>query len=455
MQMYAIRSVVVPIVLALALVTPAMAVEPLVETLSYASLVEAEQTLRRQGDDVVWVRRVRVNEAALAADEITVDLHDTVLNLVRDPSQPLFETTQSVSYRPVGEGGVQREVRSLSSMQWVGTVKVALRSTEGKSGEQRVRIWSDASGTHARFSLGVWHYTLDGDRLIKRDVRHALRDERDDVKDRRPDRPAPGVPLGLASGRSGEGQDVIRVAYGFATGALASGLDPAIEQFRVAVMQANSGFAASGIELELRTVAYAVPGYSESTLDQTLDDMAEGKQGPLWLLHAAREGERADIMVMIIDTGTGASACGLAQQVLATRETALVAIERRCLDQHTLAHEVGHLLGADHNPENATLDPPRFAYGHGYRFTEGAAPGWRTVMALECTGQVCPRVNLWSSSMNQHEGMPAGSTDLHDNARVLRETKGIVADFYPDPPSQSPDVSYPPPVTSGRLSPSP
>lgn len=456
MRTYAIRSVVALTVFALLSVGPTKAAEPFVEALTDAVLAEAEQELRRGGDDVDWVRRVRVNEAALAADEITVDLHDTVLHLVRDPSEPLFETVQNVIYLPAGDEGAHREVRSLSGLQWVGKVKVVPLDVEGKPGQPRhVRIWSDASGTHARFSHGVWHYNLDGDRLVKRDVRRAVRDERDDVRDRRPDRPAPDLPPGVASGRGGEGRDVIRVAYGFAVGALADGLDPAIEQVRAAVSEANSGFAASGIELELQTAANALPGYRETTLDQTLDDIAKGRQGPLWLLHVAREGERADVMVMIIDTRTGASACGLAQQILATRETAFLAVERRCLDHHTLAHEIGHLMGADHDPENAALDPPRFAYGHGYRFKEEAAPGWRTVMALECIDRACPRVNLWSSPVIQHGGLPTGSADLHDNARVLRETKGVVAGFYPDPPSQNLGVSYPFPVTSGRLSPPP
>ncbi|MCM2526459.1 M12 family metallo-peptidase [Stenotrophomonas sp. GD03958] len=456
MRTYAIRRVVALAALALLSITPGMAAEPFVEVLPDAPLTGAEQQLRRAGDDVDWVRRVRVNEVALAADEITVDLHDMVLHLVRDPSEPLFESVQSVIYRPACDEGAQREVRSIPGMQWVGRVKTVSLDVEGKPGPPPyVRIWSDASGAHARFSQGFWRYALDGDRLVKRDVRRALRDERDDVRDRRPDRPAPDLPPGIAAAGSAEGRDVIRVAYGFAAGALADGLDPAIEQVRAAVIEANAGFAASGIELELQTAANALPGYRETTLDQTLDDIAKGRQGPLWLLHVAREGERADVMVMIIDTHSGAPACGLAQQVLATRETAFLAVERRCLDHHTLAHEMGHLLGADHDPENAALDPPRFAYGHGYQFNAEDALGWRTVMALECGDRTCPRVNIWSSPLIQHEGVPTGSADLHDNARVLRETKGIVASFYPDPPSHDPDVLDAAAMTSSRLSPSP
>ncbi len=455
MRTYAIRSVIALAVFALHSVTPGMAAEPFVEVVSDGPSAAAEQQLRRAGDDVEWVHRVRVNEVALAADEITVDLYDMVLHLVRDPSEPLFESVQNVIYRPAGDEGAQREVRSIPGMQWVGRVKSVMPDVEEKPGpSQYVRIWSDASGAHARFSQGFWRYALDGDRLVKRDVRRALRDERDDVRDRRPDRPAPDLPPGIAAGGNGESPDVIRVAYGFAAGALADGVDPAIEQVRAAVLEANAGFAASGIELELQTAANALPGYRETTLDQTLDDIAKGRQGPLWLLPVAREGERADVMVMIIDTGTNVTTCGLAQQVLATRETAFLALERRCLDHHTLAHEIGHLLGADHDPENATLDPPRFAYGHGYRSNNEKLPDWRTVMALECTERACPRINLWSSPSVQHEGSPTGSFDLHDNARVLRETKRIISEFYPDPSIQCADVP-PRAMTSSRLSPSP
>lgn len=241
MGTYAIRSVVALVVLALHSVTPGMAAEPFVEAVSDGPSAGAEQQLRRTGDDVDWVRRVRVNEVALAADEITVDLHDRVLHLVRDPSEPLFESVKNVIYRPAGDEGAQREVRSIPGMQWVGRVKSVTLDAEGKSGPPRyVRIWSDASGTHARFSQGFWRYALDGDQLVKRDVRRALRDERDDVRDRRADRPAPDLPPGIAAGGNGEGRDVIRVAYGFAAGALVDGVDPAILRDSHLVMATNS-----------------------------------------------------------------------------------------------------------------------------------------------------------------------------------------------------------------------
>lgn len=101
----------------------AMAAEPFVEALADTSVIEAEQRLRANGDAVEWVRRVRVNELALAADEITVNLYDVVLHLSRDPAAPLFETAEEVIYLPEGAQGIHREVVTMSSVQWTETVK--------------------------------------------------------------------------------------------------------------------------------------------------------------------------------------------------------------------------------------------------------------------------------------------------------------------------------------------
>lgn len=166
----------------------AMAAEPFVEALADTSVVEAEQRLRAGGDAVEWVRRVRVNEAALAADEITVNLYDVVLHLVRDPAVPLFETAEEVIYRPDGAQGIHREVVAMSSVQWTGMVKSTSPDANPTPMQpQRISISLNASGARAGFRHGVWRYTLDGDQLVKRDTRRAVFDERNDVRDRRPD----------------------------------------------------------------------------------------------------------------------------------------------------------------------------------------------------------------------------------------------------------------------------
>lgn len=174
----------------------AMAAEPFVEALADTSVVEAEQRLRAGGDAVEWVRRVRVNEAALAADEITVNLYDVVLHLVRDPAVPLFETAEEVIYRPDGAQGIHREVVAMSSVQWTGMVKSTSPDANPTPMQpQRISISLNASGARAGFRHGVWRYTLDGDQLVKRDTRRAVFDERNDVRDRRPEHQVSQTPV--------------------------------------------------------------------------------------------------------------------------------------------------------------------------------------------------------------------------------------------------------------------
>lgn len=195
MRTHAISVPAALLLYALVWLSQAAAAEPFMEAVADASLVEAEQRLRGNGDQVEWVRRVRVNEVALAADEITVNLYDVVLHLVRDPAVPLFETAEEVVYRPDGAQGIQRDVVTMSSVQWTGTVKSTYPDAKHKPTQpQRTRIWMNASGARARIRHGVWRYTLDGDQLVKRDTRRAVFNERNDVRDRRSDRPAPCIP---------------------------------------------------------------------------------------------------------------------------------------------------------------------------------------------------------------------------------------------------------------------
>lgn len=411
---------------------PAVAAEAFVEISTTGIDADAQQRKRHSGVEVDWVRRVRVNPAALSAKEISVDLYDLTFQITHNPQDPLARSGPVSVYSANADGAVHRRASGGSDPVWTGTIARATRDALHLGpGDEAVRVWATPSGTlRATFNLGRFRYELDGDVLVKHDRRRIPNDDRNDVRDVRPTRQSR---IHDNHGRQWKDNDTVRIVVGLGAGAVGDNWNPVIDDVRAARVAANEGAEASSIGLVLDVPAYAITRYPETTIDQTLDDVLAGPAGPLWLLHHVREIEQADVMVMVVDTGTLSPICGSAQQILATRETAFAAVERRCLREHTLAHEIGHLLGADHNTEHAVLDPPRFLYGHGYRAAPDIAARWRTVMAQECPDVACERVNLWSSPLIHHNGQPTGTEDTHDNARVLRETKAIIAGFYDDP----------------------
>jgi hypothetical protein len=90
---------------------------------------------------------------------------------------------------------------------------------------------------------------------------------------------------------------------------------------------------------------------------------------------------------------------------------------------YSLAHEIGHIIGARHDLKfDQTMTP--FAYGHGY--VNGSK--WRDIMSYKQSCNNCPRLPIWSSPMVRVKGEPAGSPEL-DNARVIAEQASRVAAF--------------------------
>jgi hypothetical protein len=107
-------------------------------------------------------------------------------------------------------------------------------------------------------------------------------------------------------------------------------------------------------------------------------------------------------------------------------------VSRVCLTGHySFAHEIGHILGARHNPEQDPRSQP-YPYGHGFL---DVARGWRTIMAYDdrdrCRGGTCAREMYWSNPNIEHQyfGVPTGSEDTQHNARVLNENVQRAARF--------------------------
>ncbi|WP_354275083.1 hypothetical protein [Stenotrophomonas rhizophila] len=66
----------------------ASAAEPFIEISTSGIEVDGMQRQRHRGVEVDWVRRVHLNPAALQAQDISVDLYDMTLLLIRDTRDP-------------------------------------------------------------------------------------------------------------------------------------------------------------------------------------------------------------------------------------------------------------------------------------------------------------------------------------------------------------------------------
>ena len=135
-----------------------------------------------------------------------------------------------------------------------------------------------------------------------------------------------------------------------------------------------------------------------------------------------RDEKKADIVVLVVDDASG---CGLATRVAAGADEAYAVVHHECAaTSYSIAHEIGHILGARHDRSLDKGGTP-YAFGHGF-----VSPDlkWRTMMSYKAGCNGCPRLPIWSTPQRVVKGQPAGDKD-NDNARVIRERAALVAQF--------------------------
>ena len=200
----------------------------------------------------------------------------------------------------------------------------------------------------------------------------------------------------------------------------AGGIDQLIQ---LAIDETNQGYRDSYVDMQVQLAHKHETTYLESgsmALDR--DAFRIDGDGNMDEVHDLRENYAADVAILIT---SDMSACGYASAIGADDASAFAVVTETCATGYfSFAHEIGHLQGARHNPEQDP-DVTPFAYGHGYYHQVG---GWRTIMSYDCPGW-CTRLNYWSNPRVTFEGEPMGTDVTHFNAKVLENTACTVAAF--------------------------
>ena len=191
----------------------------------------------------------------------------------------------------------------------------------------------------------------------------------------------------------------------------------------LSIEEANHSFRSSNLgNVKLRLVHTYETDYVEKGAHfDHVWRFADKGDGYMEEIHGLRNKYKADVAVLIVDDSQG---CGLATRVYADPDEAFAVVHHECAaTTYSLAHEIGHIIGARHDLNLDKIMTP-FAFGHGY--VNGTK--WRDIMSYKESCGGCPRLPVWSSPKVLVKGEPAGTPDL-DNARVIFEQAARVAAF--------------------------
>jgi len=195
------------------------------------------------------------------------------------------------------------------------------------------------------------------------------------------------------------------------------------EVLQLSFERVNDTFRNSGIPNVSVRLVYSQPvDYDEQGSEEFVDlyRMVDG-DGPFKNVRRLRDEKRADIVGLLVDDPSG---CGLSTRVAPDADEAYFVVHYSCAAiTVSIAHEIGHILGARHDRTIDANNTP-FAYGHGY--VNGTK--WRDIMsyARGCDG--CLRIPYWSNPRVLYKGEPTG-TLTEDNARVILEQAERVSKF--------------------------
>ena len=218
------------------------------------------------------------------------------------------------------------------------------------------------------------------------------------------------------------GPVTITVAVAYTRKAAAHYADIRRDLIEGAIVDANVSFLNSGIDnVRLELVhAYETDYVESGSHFDHVWRFADKGDGVMEEIGGIRDKYAADVAILVVHDPNG---CGLATRVAADADEAFAVVHHECAQtSYSIAHEIGHIIGARHDVALDASDSP-FAFGHGL-----VTPKWRTMMAYKNACNGCPRIPYWSNPAVLFRGVPTG-TDQANNAAVIRVLAARVAAF--------------------------
>jgi hypothetical protein len=219
--------------------------------------------------------------------------------------------------------------------------------------------------------------------------------------------------------------------YTPAARAAAGGVDEIEATIRSAVDVTNVAYANGGVNAFLVLVHAEEVGHAEAASIAADLDWVSGSPA----VAALRDAHHADVVSLIVAGGTSCGISFVQTDPDPSFESSAFQVTRLdcAFANLTLAHEIAHLQGAEHNPEDSVRWPSGasfpWSFGH---YHHG---GYRTVMSLSTPcSPPCPRQPYFSNPDVDFGGLPTGVAGTRENYRTLNETAWIVAGFRTRPP---------------------
>lgn len=199
---------------------------------------------------------------------------------------------------------------------------------------------------------------------------------------------------------------------------------------QLAIDETNQSYSNSDVNPRLALVHKYQVSYTENTdIGDDLSDWRNSSDSYMNEVHTKRNEYGADVAILLVKDN--ATACGVAY-VYPGESSSFGVVSQGCATgNYSLGHEIGHIQGAHHNPEEYSGTWP-FAYGHGY-YNNSWPFNFRTIMSYNCPGG-CTRIQYWSNPNKTKTELlfwtsPMGTASTSHNARVLNETAAKVSAF--------------------------